>query len=157
MTDHVKIRDALRSDVKTLIEFNLKMAWETEGKQLDADVLTAGINAAFNNPVHGFYLVAEADGTVAGSLLVTTEWSDWRNGVFWWIQSVYVLPDFRRKGVYRALYREVRERAGQSLQVCGCRLYVERSNHAAQATYNRLGMRDTGYRVFEELFTTSES
>ncbi len=157
MTDHVKIRDAVPADVDTLVKFNRQMAWETEGKKLDEKVLTSGINAVFNNPAHGFYLVAEADGTVAGSLLVTTEWSDWRNGVFWWIQSVYVLPAFRRKGVYRALYREVRERAGQSLQVCGCRLYVERANDAAQATYNRLGMKDTGYRVFEELFTTSES
>jgi len=136
-----------------LVEFNMRMVEETEGKQLDPAVLPAGVNAVFEYRYHGFYLVAEVDGTVSGSLLMTTEWSDWRNGLFWWIQSVYVLADFRRKGVYLALYREVRERAAKSPQVCGCRLYVERGNHTAQATYRRLGMKDTGYRVFEELFS----
>jgi len=130
------------------------MAEETEGKHLDATVLTAGVNAVFDNRKHGFYLVAEVDGTVIGSLLVTTEWSDWRNGEFWWVQSVYVDPAFRRKGVYRSLYRVVRERAVQLPQVCGCRLYVERENHTAQATYKQLGMNDTGYRVFEEMIVS---
>jgi ribosomal protein S18 acetylase RimI-like enzyme len=151
MNDRIRIRDAVRDDIDTLVEFNRQMARETEGKQLDKTILTAGVKAVFNNHAHGFYLVAEVDGTIAGSLLVTTEWSDWRNGVFWWIQSVYVAPAFRRKGVYRSLYREVRERAGRSSQVCGCRLYVERENHTAQATYKYLGMKDTGYRVFEEM------
>ncbi len=153
MKNQVKIRDAVRQDLDTLVEFNRRMAEETEGRQLDTKVLTAGVNAVFENHAHGFYLVAEVDGKIAGSLLVTSEWSDWRNGIFWWIQSVYVVSDFRRKGVYRALYNQVRERAGKSLQVCGCRLYVEKENDSAQATYRRLGMKDTGYRVFEELFS----
>lgn len=151
MNAPVKIRDAVREDADTLVEFNLQMAMETEAKRLDTRVLAAGVDAVFDDPARGFYLVAVVDGTVAGSLLVTTEWSDWRNGLFWWIQSVYVLPDFRRKGVYRALYREVRERAGRSSQVCGCRLYVERENHTAQEAYRRIGMKDAGYLVFEEL------
>ena len=153
MQNQVKIREAVRADVDTLVEFNLRMAKETEDKQLDTKVLTAGVNAVFENRAHGFYLVAEVDGKIAGSLMVTTEWSDWRNGVFWWIQSVYVASAFRRNGVFRALYGKVRERAGKSEQVCGCRLYVERENDSAQATYSRLGMTETNYKVFEELFS----
>ena len=153
MQDQIKIRDAVRADADTLIEFNMCMAKETEDKALDPKILTAGVNAVFENPAHGFYLVAEIDGDVAGALMVTTEWSDWRNGQFWLIQSVYVAPAFRRKSVFRALYEKVRERAGKSEQVCGCRLYVERENSTAQATYSQLGMTDAGYRVFEEMFS----
>ena len=153
MQNQVKIREAVRADADTLVEFNLRMAKETEDKQLDAKVLTAGVNAVFDNREHGFYLVADIDGKVAGSLMLTTEWSDWRNGVFWWIQSVYVASAFRRNGVFRALYGEVIERAGKSEQVCGCRLYVERENDSAQTTYTRLGMAETDYKVFEELFS----
>jgi GNAT superfamily N-acetyltransferase len=152
MQHRIKIRDAVRADADTLVEFNRCMAKETEDKELDPKVLTAGVNAVFENGAHGFYLIAEADGKITGSLMVTTEWSDWRNGLFWWIQSVYVAPAFRRKGVFRALYEKVRERAEKSEQVCGCRLYVERENNTAQATYSQLGMADAGYKVFEEMF-----
>jgi ribosomal protein S18 acetylase RimI-like enzyme len=101
----------------------------------------------------GFYLVAEAaDGQVAGSLMVTTEWSDWRNGRFWWIQSVYIQPDWRRRGVFRALYRHLTEIAEDEPDVCGFRLYVERENAAAQATYRALGMHEGVYRVYERGF-----
>jgi ribosomal protein S18 acetylase RimI-like enzyme len=152
MQDQVKIRTARREDAATLAEFNLRMARETEDKQLDSGVLASGVNAVLEDPKRGFYLVAEVDGEVAGSLMVTTEWSDWRNGPFWWIQSVYIAPRLRRRGVFRALYEEVRERARNTSRVCGCRLYVDRGNTAAQATYARLGLVETNYKLFEELF-----
>ena len=152
MQDHVNIRDAVREDVPKLVQFNLSIARETEDMQLDEHVLTSGINAVFDDPKRGFYLVAEVDGKAAGSLMVISEWSDWRDGAFWWIQSVYVEPEFRRNGVFRAMYEEVRKRAGNTPRVCGCRLYVERDNAAAQTTYARLGFVETNYKVFEELF-----
>ena len=155
MQDQAKIRDAVKEDAETLVDFNLRMASETEGKALDPRVLAAGVKAVLEDPKWGFYLVAEIDGRIAGSLMVTTEWSDWRNGVFWWIQSVYVEPEYRRRGIFRALYREVEERAGRSPQVCGCRLYVERDNAAAQATYTRLGMTETHYKLFEAPFPSA--
>jgi len=151
MHDQVKIRKALRKDAATLVDFNLRMAKETEDKQLDSGVLTSGVNAVLEDPKRGFYLVAEVDGEVSGSVMVTTEWSDWRDGAFWWIQSVYIAPRFRRRGVFRALYEEVREQARNTARVCGCRLYVERENATAQATYAQLGLAETKYKVYEEL------
>lgn len=139
-------------DAERLIEFNLRMAQETEDKQLDSKVLTSGVNAILADPRHGFYLVGEANGEVIGSLMVTTEWSDWRNSTFWWIQSVYVAPEFRRRGVFRALYEDARSRAKKDKWVCGCRLYVERDNTPAQIVYTRLGLKETNYRMLEELF-----
>ena len=152
MQDKIKIRDAVREDVPILVRFNLQMAMETEDKQLDEQVLTCGMNSVFDDPNRGFYLVAEVGGKVAGSLLVTTEWSDWRDGDYWWIQSVYVDHEFRRNGIFRAMYAEAKQRAENMPQVCGCRLYVERDNTAAQATYAQLGFVETNYKVFEELF-----
>jgi ribosomal protein S18 acetylase RimI-like enzyme len=151
MQDQIEIRSALPVDTATLVEFNLRMATETEGKRLDSDVLTSGVNAVLDDPTHGLYLVAEVDGELVGSLMVTTEWSDWRNGVFWWIQSVYVRPEHRKRGVFRALYEEVRTRAVNSAGVCGCRLYVEKDNITAQAAYTRRGFTETNYKVFEDL------
>jgi len=115
-------------------------------------LLTSGINAVLENPERGFYLIAEVDGAIAGSLMVTSEWSDWRDGAFWWIQSVYVTHGFRRRGVFRALYEEAREQAKNTPRVCGCRLYVDRDNATAQTTYARLGLAETDYKMFEELF-----
>ena len=152
MNDKVNIRTAVREDVSTLVAFNLRMARETEDKQLDPEVLTSGVDAILGNPEHGFYLVAEVEGILAGALMVTTEWSDWRNGAFWWIQSVYVQPECRQRGVFRALYEEARERAVNSEGVCGCRLYVEKDNTTAQAVYARRGLVETNYKVFEDLF-----
>jgi len=152
MRTHVEIRPAQPQDADSLIEFNLRMATETEGKQLDRGIVTLGINEILQDASRGFYLVAEVEGEIAGALMVTTEWSDWRNAAFWWIQSVYVVPEFRRQGVFRALYGEAKERARCADRVCGCRLYVERENAPALATYTRLGLTETNYRVFEELF-----
>jgi ribosomal protein S18 acetylase RimI-like enzyme len=146
----MRIRLATPADAGALIEFNAAMALETEGKELLPDVIGAGVRSLLGNPAAGFYLLAEQDSAV-GSLMITKEWSDWRNGTFWWIQSVYVRPQFRRQGVYKSLYRHVQERAAKDPAVCGFRLYVERENDRAQATYGALGMKQTHYLVFEEL------
>ena len=145
------IRRALAQDADELAEFNINMARETEGIELKADVIGAGVRSMIENPQRGFYLVVELDNGIQASLMVTNEWSDWRNGNFWWIQSVYVRPEYRRQGLYRELYARVKELAEQEPGVCGFRLYVERDNHAAQETYQALGMQETDYRIYEEL------
>ena len=147
----MRIRQTTAADAPVLVEFNCAMALETEGKQLLPEVIGAGVRALLANPAAGFYVVAESEGRVVGALLITKEWSDWRNGTFWWIQSVYVQPEFRRQGVYKSLYRHVQAMAANDPGVCGFRLYVERENTRAQATYLSLGMKETHYRVFEEL------
>lgn len=144
------IRLATPADAAVLVEFNAAMALETEGKNLLPEVIGAGVRGLLDNPVAGFYVLAETERVVA-ALMITKEWSDWRNGSFWWIQSVYVRPEARRQGVYRRLYRHVQEMAAKDPQVCGFRLYVERENSAAQAAYAALGMKETRYCVFEEL------
>ena len=144
-------RLAAAQDAAVLAEFNAAMALETEGKHLLPEVIGAGVRSLLGRPASGFYLVAEADGQVVGSLLVTKEWSDWRNGDFWWIQSVYVRPAWRRQGIYKRLYRHVQQLAANDPAVCGFRLYVERENQRAQHTYRALGMSETHYLVFEEL------
>lgn len=145
------IRLAVPGDVDTLAAFNIAMARETEGLRLLSAVVSAGVRRVLADPALGFYLVAEDKGQAVAGLLVTTEWSDWRNGCFWWIQSVYVLPQARRHGIFRALYRHVWQLAQARPEVCGVRLYVERDNEAAQHTYRGLGMVETEYRVMEEL------
>ncbi len=145
----IQVRNATRADVPRLCEFQQNMALETEGKSLDVDVLAAGTGAVFDSPQKGFYIVAEAAGEVAGSLLVTYEWSDWRAATFLWIQSVYVDAAWRRRGVYRALHNHVVEMAEARDDVCGVRLYVERENTVAQQTYDSLGMTRSHYDMFE--------
>ena len=147
------IRKATVTDAESLIQFNTSMALETENKKLDRDKIEPGVMGLFENPQYGFYMVAEHKGTVVGSLMVTTEWSDWRNGVFWWIQSVYVIPEYRRKGVYRAMYKKINEmsKSDHSQKVCGFRLYVEKENVIAQKTYKDLGMSETHYKMFEDI------
>jgi len=145
------IRKAVFSDAAVIAEFNQNMAWETEDKQLISDLVLAGVNSLLANPAYGFYLVAEIEGQVVGSLMITTEWSDWRNGVFWWVQSVYIRPEFRRQGIYRKLYAAVKTLAAEQGNVCGFRLYVEKDNQKAQATYHSLGMEVTDYLIYEEL------
>jgi len=151
MTEAIRIRPATAGDAEALVDFAAAMALETERKVLLRDVISTGVHHLLAHPGMGFYLIAESDGEVAGSLMVTTEWSDWRNGNFWWVQSVYVRPQFRRRGVYRQLYEYLQKRAAEDPAVCGFRLYVERDNLRAQATYRAAGMEQTHYILFEEL------
>ncbi|QQR89752.1 MAG: GNAT family N-acetyltransferase [Myxococcales bacterium] len=145
------VRDGCIKDAEVITTFQQRMAWVTEGKSLDAETVSTGVRTVFNNPEFGCYLVAEIDGEVVGSLLITQEWSDWRNGLFWWIQSVYVDENVRRRGVYRAMHEEARKRAKAAGNVVGIRLYVERENTIAQQSYMQLGMKPTHYDVYEEL------
>jgi ribosomal protein S18 acetylase RimI-like enzyme len=147
----MRIRLARRADAPAIVGFNAAMALETEGKRLLPEVIGAGVRALLRSPNAGFYVLAETKVQVVGALMITKEWSDWRNGTFWWIQSVYVRPEFRRQGVYRRLYRHVQGMAAKDKRVCGFRLYVERENRRAQKTYRSLGMEKTRYLVFEEL------
>jgi len=146
----LQVRKARGEDAASLVKFNQAMALETEGKHLDENILKAGVNAVLSNNDRGFYVVAEEAGEVAGGLLVTREWSDWRNAWFWWIQSVYVVPEARGKGLYRELSAFVWAMAHEAGDVCGVRLYVEKENHAAQAVYQRLGMHETDYLMYEQ-------
>lgn len=144
------IRIATLKDAESLAEFNQAMALETEGKRLGAETLKHGVEAVFQDEKKGFYVVAENSGAIIGGLMVTFEWSDWRNAWFWWIQSVYITPECRGKGIYRRLYEFVIERAKERENVCGFRLYVERENKTAQKVYEKLGMRQSHYLMFEE-------
>ena len=145
------VRAARESDLDRLVAFNLAMARETEDHALDEAALRSGLQRALRDAVRGSYSVAELDGEVVGCLLVTREWSDWRDRWFWWIQSVYVAPQARRRGVYRALHRAVLDGAEAAGDVCGVRLYVDADNRAAQATYAELGMRQARYVMFEQM------
>lgn len=144
----IEIRSAEPNDLEPLVRFNRALAMETEKMALHEDTLRSGVQAILHDEGLGFYLVAVVGERVIGSLMITKEWSDWRNGVFWWIQSVYVEADHRRQGVFRSLYRRVEELA-RDHNVCGFRLYVEKDNVAAQNTYASLGMHETPYKVFE--------
>lgn len=150
-TTTFSIRQAEAKDAQAIAEFNRLMAFETEHKKLIPEVILAGVDTMIANSSHGFYLVAETDNEIAGSLMVTTEWSDWRNGVVWWVQSVYVREEYRRQGMYRALYEAVKAQASEDTSVCGFRLYVEKDNVNAQKTYEALGMEETDYLMYEEL------
>lgn len=145
----ITIRSAEAGDLEFIARGNAAMALETEHRSLDEQTVRRGVQAAFDDASHGRYFVAELDGRVVGQLMVTYEWSDWRNGAFWWIQSVYVLPEARRCGAFSALYAHVERLAQAAPGVCGLRLYVELANERAQATYRRCGMVDAGYRVME--------
>lgn len=151
MTRPLSLRRAVPADARVIAEFNLAMALETEHKRLDPDTVHAGVLAVLNDARRGFYWLAEREGEIVGGLMVTYEWSDWRNADFWWIQSVYVRPQARRSGVFAALYREIEAQARQA-GACGLRLYVENSNLTALETYARLGMHDAHYRVMEHSF-----
>jgi GNAT superfamily N-acetyltransferase len=143
------IRDARPADAATIVAFNVKMAMETEGRSLEPELINPGVAAVLGDPGKGRYWVAEMDGEVVGQLMVTYEWSDWRNGVFWWIQSVFIRDDRRRKGIFSALHRHVESLARSAGDVCGIRLYVERENRRARKTYEALGMASPGYQVME--------
>jgi GNAT superfamily N-acetyltransferase len=145
------IRPARADDADTLVEFNARMAEETEGLKLARDVLSKGVRGGLADAAKALYFVADAGGHVVGQLMITKEWSDWRNGDVWWVQSVYVHPDHRRRGVFRALYARARDE-GRRAGAVGVRLYVDDHNAAAQQVYERLGMRMSNYRVMEEMF-----
>jgi len=152
---NLNVRRAAHSDVPTLIAFNAAMAWETENKTLDPTILRQGVEAIFDDLHKGAYFIAEVGSKIAGQLMITTEWSDWRNGTFWWIQSVYVAPEFRRRGVYRRLHDHIFKLARQDRGVCGLRLYVDKGNQPAKATYDDLGMKPTHYDFYEVDFSHS--
>lgn len=146
------IREAQLSDAPVIVEYNLRLARETEDRELPRATLAAGVRALLEHPARGLYFVAEEAGEVIGQVMITFEWSDWRNGTFWWLQSVYVRAADRERGVFRALFEHVSRLAGQEPGVCGLRLYVERENERAKAVYARHGMANAGYEVFETVF-----
>ena len=149
----VTIRDAIPADAAVIADYNARIAGETEGKALDMDLLRPGVEALLADATKGRYWVAEAEGDVVGQIMTTFEWSDWRNGMIWWLQSVYVRADQRRTGVFSMLYRHVQSLARTAPDVIGIRLCVEKDNAAAQSTYKRLGLAMTEYRVMETIWT----
>jgi GNAT superfamily N-acetyltransferase len=161
MIECIHIRPGRRDDVETIVLFNAAMALETEGRQLDHDTLRKGTLAFLSSPGYGFYILAEVPGDNSykpvGQLMITYEWSDWRNGAFWWIQSVYVVPDRRGLGVFRAMHDHILVKAKADPRICGIRLYVERENHKAQTVYQRVGLFPSVYTVYEQDFVLTPS
>lgn len=145
------VRPATLKDVDLLVQFNLAMAKETESLTLNVDVLAAGVRSVLADSRRGFYLLAQSGNDVAGSLMITFEWSDWRNRDWWWVQSVYVVPTHRRQGVFAAMHQAAQQRATDA-GAAGLRLYVERTNQVAQRTYQARGMRRSHYDMFEQAF-----
>ena len=141
------IRRANADDVDIIVRFNIAMAHETESKRLDADVVRRGVASAIDDPAKGIYWLAEIAGNVVAQAQITYEWSDWRNGWFWWIQSVYVEPSHRRTGLFRTLFTRIQHEARQQSDVIGIRLYVETDNHHARATYESLGLCVEAYNM----------
>ena len=146
----IRIRRATPADEAIVAAFNAALAWESEHKKLHEPTLLVGVRAALADPHKGFYFLAEHDGEVIGQTGVTFEWSDWRNGWYWWLQSVYVREDARRQGVFAALFRHIRDIAVADPTVIGLRLYVERENTRAHQTYERLGMTAEPYFLMGE-------
>ena len=151
------VRPGQPRDADTLVRFNRDMAWETERRALEPERLAPGVAAALQDPAKALYWVADAHGEVIGQLMVTLEWSDWRNGWFWWLQSVYVKPEWRGRGVFRSLAHAVESEARARADVCGLRLYMEPHNDPARAAYSRLGWSRAGYEVLEKDFTRSQA
>lgn len=145
----VTVRDATESDIDTIIRCNQRLAEETEGKRLDPAVISAGVRRGFGSPEMCRYFVAEVDGRVVGTTMLTYELTDWRDGVIWWLQSVFIEPEHRRHGVFRAIYRHIEALARDHPDVRGLRLYVHRSNARAMKTYESVGMEKAGYEVYE--------
>lgn len=145
------IRNATNDDIEQIVEFQLAMAHETEGITLDRNIVVKGVTAVLSDASKGRYYVAEINGKIVGSLLTTFEWSDWRNGTILWIQSVYVLKEFRRKGVYRNMYSHIKQQVLENNNLNGIRLYADKSNIAAHKTYETMGMSPDHYITFEWL------
>ena len=145
----IEIRRGRQKDASNIIDFQIRMAKETEDFSLDRPTVEKGVQAVFDDPHKGVYWIAELDGEVAACLLTVPEWSDWRNGTVLWIHSVYVIPKARRRGVFRMMYETLKTMVEQSVDLCGLRLYVARENERAQKTYNALGMDGNHYKMFE--------
>ena len=149
----MSIREARPSDCAIIAGYNVRLAWETEEHRLDLEVLMAGVESLLTDPGKGRYFVVENEsGEIIGQTMFTFEWSDWRNGMIWWLQSVYVVESARKQGVFSALLNHVTELAREDPEVCGIRLYVENENETAQQTYLARGFADPNYRVMERLF-----
>ena len=149
---NINIRVSTINDAETIIRFQNEMAMETEKKTLNEELIKPGVKSVLTSGNKGFYLVAEVDKSIVGSLLITYEWSDWRNAWYWWIQSVYVEKNWRRKGVYSLLHNEVISRCKKSKESCGVRLYVDKENKIAQEVYRKLGMFENNYLLYETNF-----
>ncbi|NQV42382.1 MAG: GNAT family N-acetyltransferase [Candidatus Marinimicrobia bacterium] len=143
------VRKATQNDIQQIVEFNKSMALETEGLALNPFVLESGVQEIFKNPQNGFYIVCEVDNVVCACLMITYEWSDWRNGLFWWIQSVFVQKEFRQKGLYKLMYEFVKAKVELSENTAGIRLYVDEKNGRAKTVYEKLGMTKSNYEMFE--------
>ena len=152
MLNGLSVRMGQDKDADSLVRFNMALTWETERKQLSLPLVNKGVQTLLKNPQYGFYVVAEKSSEIIGAFMVTFEWSDWRCGLFWWIQSVYVKPEFRQRGVFRRLYEYLKDKASRESNVCGFRLYVQQSNRTALSTYGKVGIKETPYKVYEELF-----
>jgi ribosomal protein S18 acetylase RimI-like enzyme len=149
---NIIVRPATPADATSIANFNSAMAKETENIELDRNRLQKGIEAILSDSTKGLYFVAENDQRIVGQLMITYEWSDWRNADFWWIQSVYVHPDYRKQGVFRSLFEHVKLFAQKRGTVCGLRLYVEKKNNLAQKSYEVIGMKHSHYQMMEEDF-----
>ncbi len=149
---NISMREAVAADQKQIADFNNRLAEETEGRSLDSELILPGVAALLADPSKGRYWIAMSGSDVAGQIMVTYEWSDWRNGMLWWIQSVYVPPEFRRQGVFSAMYKHVESLATADADACGLRLYLEKNNERAKETYLSLGMKEPGYQVMQAIF-----
>ena len=156
MANPIHIRRARQDDTNTITAFNLAMAQETEDRRLDEATLRDGVRSLLGQPQYGFYMIAEQPGAnqtqPIGQVMITYEWSDWRNGVFWWIQSVYVIPEQRGQGVYQAMHRHITDEAKNDPRICGIRLYVARENERAHAAYRSVGLLPSAYFMYENDF-----
>ena len=145
----MKITQPMIKDINSLVDFNIKMAKETENKVLNKETVTKGVSQVLNNTTLGYYVIAKNNDNILGSLMITYEWSDWRNGMFWWIQSVYVEKEYRQQGVYKKMYSYIKDKALKDNSCTGIRLYVEQENKIAQSVYKKLEMKETHYKLFE--------
>jgi GNAT superfamily N-acetyltransferase len=156
LVDPIIVRRACLDDLESIIAYSSALALETEGRELDQTILREGTSGVFADPARGFFLVAEhRQGDrrrLIGQLMITYEWSDWRNGLFWWIQSVYVDPEWRRQGVYRTLHNHIMAEADIDPKICGVRLYVERDNQQAKIAYRQVGLGPSSYEMYEKDF-----
>ena len=153
----IEVRQAASADVEIIADFNIALCQDTEERKLDRPTVLEGVRRFISEPSRGRYFVATIDGEVVGQTAHTFEWSDWRNGEIWWIQSVYVHPLHRSNGVFRALFTHIKQLAEADADCCGIRLYMERDNDSARQSYQRLGFSETGYEVFELLFSSTHS